>query len=142
MISIGLCNIKDPNNFGSICRLAGCYGAQSVLYQGIRFQRHPTDTSKYYKHHSVIKVNNLIDSRPFGTTPVGIELVENSINLTEFKHPKNAFFLVGAEDSGINKNILDKCHFIVQIPTRLCLNVAMALNIVLYDRVTKGIKDK
>jgi len=142
MISIGLCNIKNPYNFGSICRLAGCYGASSVIYQGDRFLKHSTDTTKFWRHNSIIRSDNLIKSKPIGSKLISVELTDNASNLVDFVHPKSAFVVVGGEDSGIDQNILDNSDFTVYIPTKHCLNVSMALNLVLYDRIVKGINDR
>lgn len=44
----------------------------------------------------------------------------------------------GAEEYGLPKEVLEKCHQIVQIPGSYCLNVATAASIVMYDRINKG----
>lgn len=67
-----------------------------------------------------------------------IETDKNSNNLVDFEHPKRAVYLLGAEDNGLSKEIMDApWKKVVYIPGRVCLNVASAGSIVLYDRVAK-----
>ena len=47
-------------------------------------------------------------------------------------------YLLGAEDSGISKNILAKCQYVLKIPGDYCLNVATAGSIIMYDRIVKS----
>jgi len=74
MTSIGLYNIKNIWNFGAVCRLAGCYNVSSVLIEGSRFKKSAADTTKFYRHHPVMDVDDLISSRPKGLIPVGVEI--------------------------------------------------------------------
>lgn len=67
--------------------------------------------------------------------PIGVELARGAIPLPVFAHPKNAIYILGPEDGSIPAGMKALCHTIVQIPTRHCLNVAMAGGIVLYDRI-------
>lgn len=71
-------------------------------------------------------------------TPVCVEIHENSIPLTVFEHPKDAVYVFGPEDGGVPQVIRQHCHWFVHIPAFHCLNLAAALNVVLYDRATKN----
>jgi tRNA G18 (ribose-2'-O)-methylase SpoU len=68
---------------------------------------------------------------------IGVELVDKSEDIINYVHPERAVYLLGAEDSGLPDKILNKCHRIIQIPGRHCLNVATAGSIILYDRLLK-----
>jgi tRNA(Leu) C34 or U34 (ribose-2'-O)-methylase TrmL len=44
----------------------------------------------------------------------------------------------GPEDGHVPKGIRTACHRFVTIPSHGCLNLAAAVNVVLYDRMAKG----
>lgn len=73
---------------------------------------------------------------------VGIKQSGYSLDLKIFHHPERCIYLLGAEDHGLSQDIMDKCQRIVHIDTSMCLNVAVAGSIVMYDRATNrgGIK--
>ena len=54
-------------------------------------------------------------------------------NLQEFTNNINAY-LLGAEDNGLTKAAIEKCHALVKFKSEMSLNVAVAGSIVLYDR--------
>jgi hypothetical protein len=79
-----------------------------------------------------------------GLTPVCVELTPGAQDLTWFEHPEHALYVFGPEDGGLSAGVKVQCHRFVQIPTledrtgrSLCLNLAAAVNIVLYDRLAK-----
>lgn len=60
------------------------------------------------------------------------------VSLPAYKHPKRAIYLLGAEDHGIPKDVLEaEYKDIVSIPGKACLNVAAAGTVVMYDRFAK-----
>jgi tRNA G18 (ribose-2'-O)-methylase SpoU len=68
---------------------------------------------------------------------IGIELHKNSIPLIEYEHPKQACYLLGAEDSGLTKEAINACQDLIILPGERSMNVSVAGSIVLYDRVSK-----
>jgi tRNA(Leu) C34 or U34 (ribose-2'-O)-methylase TrmL len=54
-----------------------------------------------------------------------------------FEHPGDALYVFGPEDGGLPKAVRLHCHRFVFIPTHHCLNLAAAVNVVLYDRRLK-----
>jgi tRNA(Leu) C34 or U34 (ribose-2'-O)-methylase TrmL len=80
-------------------------------------------------------------NRPFdyfeGFTPVAVELKEGAEYLPDFVHPEKAVYVFGPEDGGIRRVDYLQCHRFVRIPSRHCLNLAAAVNLVLYDRLVK-----
>ena len=68
---------------------------------------------------------------------VGVEIDERAELLHEFEHPKRAIYLLGAEDTGLPEEVLEKCHMIIKLPGNSSLNVAVTGSIVLHDRATK-----
>jgi tRNA(Leu) C34 or U34 (ribose-2'-O)-methylase TrmL len=55
----------------------------------------------------------------------------------DFEHPENALYVFGPEDGSLPKTVRLLCHRFVVIPTHHCLNLAAAVNVVLYDRRLK-----
>ena len=51
-----------------------------------------------------------------------------------FEHPRRCVYLLGAEDSGLSKQAIAKCHFLIKFKSQKSLNVSVAGSIVLYDR--------
>jgi hypothetical protein len=74
-------------------------------------------------------------SLPRGCALVGIELLEDAVDLPSFRHPLNAAYVLGPERAGLSSALLDRCDQVVRIPTRFALNLAVAGALVLYDRL-------
>jgi tRNA(Leu) C34 or U34 (ribose-2'-O)-methylase TrmL len=68
---------------------------------------------------------------------VAVELTQNAELLTHFDHPENALYVFGPEDGSLGQVILRHCHRFLAIPAAHCLNLAAAVNVVLYDRRMK-----
>jgi tRNA(Leu) C34 or U34 (ribose-2'-O)-methylase TrmL len=142
---IGLDNPKTPSNVGSIMRAAGCYGSNSVYYTGDRYKKAKcfiTDPQKNYRHIPLLHVEDLHDVIPFDCIPVAVDLIEGATSLVEYDHPERAFYIFGAEDNTLGKRVLSWCRDIVYVPTNNCMNLAAAVNVILYDRMSKQLKQK
>lgn len=137
---IGLDNPKHSLNVGSALRAAGVYGAAFVAATGGRFGSDKTDTMKHYKHLPLLRPENLRDLLPYDCVPVAVDLIDGAIALPEYKHPERAFYIFGAEDATLGARVTDWCRDIVYVPTTGCMNLAATVNVVLYDRLSKGWK--
>jgi tRNA C32,U32 (ribose-2'-O)-methylase TrmJ len=70
---------------------------------------------------------------------VGVELTESAVDLPTFRHPLRAAYVLGPENGSLSPKMLEKCRFVVRIPMKFCINVAMAGAVVMYDRLrSKG----
>jgi tRNA(Leu) C34 or U34 (ribose-2'-O)-methylase TrmL len=137
--AIGLNNPKIEANLGGVLRAAHCYSAPMVALRGHRYKRQYTDTTKAYRHIPLIHTNDsILDLCPFDCIPVAIESIDGSIPLPKFTHPKSAFYIFGAEDQTLGREILDRCKNVVMVPTAYWMNLAATVNVVLYDRMAKG----
>lgn len=141
---IGIYHGKTSFNIGTLWRSANIYGASFIFTIGKRYTQQCTDTLKTHRHiplYNYLTIDEMLENRPMGTQIVCIEQSEKSVPLTEFKHPQQAIYLLGAEDHGIPDTILEK-HTTVHIPSakEFCLNVSVAGSIVVYDRYVKGLK--
>jgi tRNA(Leu) C34 or U34 (ribose-2'-O)-methylase TrmL len=145
--SIALINPKFPHNVGAAIRIASCYGASQVWYTGNRIdlalgekKRLPREERmKGYQDVDLIQNDYLFDQFPRDVVPVAIEVRKNAEPLHNFVHPENALYVFGPEDGSIPQVYLRHCHRFVVIPTRHCLNLAMAVGTVLYDRTAKAL---
>lgn len=138
--SIGLHRPKCKHNVGSVLRAAICYNAASVAISGNRIDgtsiNSATNTIAAHRHIPVMR-GELVDLIPYGAVPVAVDLVDDAISLPEFVHPHSAFYVFGPEDGTLGANVLDWCPKRVMVPTRLCMNLAATVNVVLYDRMAK-----
>jgi hypothetical protein len=117
-----------------------CYGASCVIISGERIDaRHikaATNTVAGQRHIPVLR-GDLHELVPYGAMPVAVDLVDDAIALPNFAHPESAFYIFGPEDGTLGKLILDWCPRKVMVPTRLCMNLAATVNVILYDRLSK-----
>ena len=72
---------------------------------------------------------------PRGCELVGVELVDEAIDLPSFRHPSRAAYVFGPERSSLSPAMQARCRHLVRIPTRFCVNLAIAGAIVMYDRL-------
>lgn len=135
--SIGLVNPKTHANVASALRVADCFGASSLLVRGERYRRHSMDTSAGYSRVPLIQVDNMRAHVPFNHVPVAIEITDDADSLPHFAHPRDALYVFGPEDGTLGREHLAWCRNVIRIPARRCLNLAVCVGIVLYDRVAK-----
>lgn len=74
-----------------------------------------------------------------GLVPVCVEVLPQAEPLPQFAHPEEAIYLFGPEDGSVPAHLRAQCHRFLRIPspTRTPLNLAVAVNVVLYDRCVK-----
>lgn len=143
--AIVLINPKYPHNVGTCQRACSAFGVKQLWWTGDRVTLDPEkgerlpreERMRGYKDVDLINYDRPLDQFPRGTTPVAIEVRANSERLPEFVHPDNPVYVFGPEDGMIPKHILSLCHRFLLIPTKHCLNLAAAVNVVLYDRMAK-----
>lgn len=138
--SIGIVNPKREVNLGTLMRSAAILGASSVFTIGARYRHQCSDTLKAYRWIPVMGFDSVEDykkSAPYDWVPVGIEISESASKLEAFCHPKRCVYFLGAEDSGLPKEVMSFCKYIVRLPGEFCLNVSVAGSIVMYDRLAK-----
>lgn len=136
--AIGLFQPKTTVNVGSALRAAHCYHAAMVATTGRRFHNAPTDTLKSYRHLPLLQVDDLFDVIPHDCVPVAVDLIDDALDLTTYRHPERAFYIFGPEDGTLGKNITDRCRDTVYVPTAFSMNLAACVNVVLYDRLLKS----
>lgn len=139
--AIALFNPKSPLNMGAVLRAAGCFEAQALYYCGHRYNRASQfvgDTKLTHEKILIRHVDSLQHDLPKDLVKVAIELTEGAKPLMTFEHPARAVYIFGPEDGTLPQALLYHCDEVVYIPTIGCLNLAGAVNVVLYDRLLKG----
>lgn len=154
MIAVALINPKYPHNVGAALRACSIFGAQQLLWTGDRIpaiEQWPEGArlprEERMKLYADVRMQGgvgqghvLLGSDFFGMTPVCVEKSEQAEELDHFIHPKEAIYVFGPEDGNVPKAIRHYCHRFVCIPTvqgNSPLNLASAVNVVLYDRLAK-----
>lgn len=140
--AIGLHRPKDKANVGGAMRAAFCYGAQMLAVAGVRNDalRHASNTPDAWKHMPTFVAEDLRDLIPFDCIPVAVDLVPDAVPLPSYQHPARAYYIFGPEDGTLGHSVLDWCPQRVMVPTRMCMNLAATVNVVLYDRVSKAMR--
>lgn len=137
---IGCIGMKTADNYGTLFRTAQIMGADFIFLIGTRFKKQASDTMKSWRHLPLFEYDTFADfnkHRPYDCRLVGVELTESSIPIKIYKHPKQACYLLGAEDNGLTREAIEACQEIIILPGERSMNVAVAGSIVLYDRVNK-----
>jgi len=147
-VVVVLDNIRSMHNVGSVFRTADAFLLQSIYLCGYTAQPPHRDIQKtalgatetvdwkYFKTGSEA-VQSL---RKEGYTIAGVEQVENSISLPDFKSNQYERLAVifGNEVSGISNEILPLCDCFIEIPQsgmKHSLNISVAAGIVLWEIV-------
>ncbi len=136
---IGVEGISKAMNVGSLFRTAHAFGASFMFTVSAAYSRAEggkSDTSDAPGHvpfYSFPDVEALI--LPKGCRLVGVELLDDAIELPSFRHPLQAAYVMGPERRSLSRELTGRCQFVVKIPTRFCVNVGIAGAIVMYDRL-------
>ena len=136
---IGVEGISKAMNVGSIFRTAHAFDAGFVFTVGATYsvsEGGRADTSNTLNHtpfYEFPKLGSLV--LPEKCSLVGVELIEDSIDLPSFRHPARAAYVLGPERNSLSPEMVDRCEFVVKIPMQFCVNVSVAAAIIMYDRV-------
>jgi tRNA G18 (ribose-2'-O)-methylase SpoU len=135
---IGAERISKALNLGNLMRSAHGFGASFTFTIGATYQalEARADTSKgalHLPHYNWQSPAELV--LPAGCRLVGVELLDEAIDLPSFQHPRAAAYILGPEKGSLSPALVARCDYVVRIPTSFCVNLAMAGAIVMYDRV-------
>jgi tRNA G18 (ribose-2'-O)-methylase SpoU len=137
--AIGVERISKPMNVGNLLRSAHAFGASfffTIAPALPEEELRRADTSAAPGHlplYTFASVDAL--QLPRGCQLVGVELVEEAIELPSFYHPPAAAYVLGPERGSLSPELQARCDHLVKIPTRFCVNVGTAGAIVMYDRL-------
>jgi len=135
---IGVESLSKPMNLGALQRTAHAFGAAFTFTVSaapkIRIM-HNADTSKSDLHVPWYLWDSIDEMQlPKGCQLVGIELTDDAVELPTFRHPLRAAYVLGGEARDLSLAMHARCSHIVKIPTKFCINVALAGALVMYDR--------
>jgi tRNA(Leu) C34 or U34 (ribose-2'-O)-methylase TrmL len=136
---IGVYHPKTEENIGTLWRSAHNFGADFIFTIGKRYKKQASDTTKAERHVPLYEYTSFEDFKehlPKGCQLVFIEQTEGANNLKDTTHPETCAYILGAEDYGVPEEMM-KGYQKVFIDSPLCLNVAVAGSITLYDRQCK-----
>jgi len=136
---VGVESISKSFNLGNLVRTSHAFGASffftinaSVNYGEIK----ASDTSHadihmpYYDYGSVAAME-----LPKDCTLVGVELMDEAVDLPSFRHPLRAAYVLGPEKGSLSPELVARCAHVVKIPAKFCVNVGVAGALVIYDRM-------
>lgn len=137
--AIGVEGISKPMNVGNLLRSAHSFGASyfftinpTVDVKGMR----DSDTSDAFGHLPFYNFDTVEDFKlPHRASLVGVEFLDEAVELPSFRHPQQAVYVLGAEMSNISDGLLERCDFTIKIPMKFCINVGVAGALVMYDRL-------
>ncbi|MBT3396345.1 MAG: RNA methyltransferase [Alphaproteobacteria bacterium] len=136
---IGVEGISKPMNAGNLFRTAHAFGASFIFTVDSEIALSDigrSDTSDSWKQTPFYRYDSVPDmDLPKDCSLVGLEFIEDAVALPSFRHPPRAAYVLGRELGSLSPEIQERCAFIVQIPTRFCVNVGTAGAIVMYDRM-------
>ena len=137
---IGVERISKAMNAGAVMRTGHAFGADFSFFIGGPLSKNEislSDTSNTENNlptYFFEKPSDLL--LPRACKLVGIEITEEAELLPSFKHPRMAAYILGSERLGLSQETLKLCDYIVKVPTKFSLNLALTGGIVLYDRIS------
>jgi tRNA G18 (ribose-2'-O)-methylase SpoU len=136
---IGAEGVSKSANVGALLRTGHAFGAAFCFTIGSGWDARAArtadtaDTPLHVPMWRFASVGELL--LPGGCALVGIELLDDAVDLPSFRHPLSAAYVLGPERAGLSVDLLARCDHVVRIPTRFALNLAVAGALVLYDRL-------
>lgn len=135
---IGIYHPKTEHNVGTLWRSAWQLGAAGIFTIGRRYKLQASDTYKTgmnipLRHYETFEEFQLV--RPVGALLVAVEM--GGEPMSEFAHPRSAVYLLGAEDHGLPKDVIEQCNSCVSLEAvrQSSYNVAVAGSLLMYDRM-------
>lgn len=138
-------SIHDPYNFGSIIRTAESFGIDAIIYRKDRQCQITPQVAKIssgaISNISLIDVTNLVSTinkfKEIGYWVYASCLDKAANNLTSIKFAKKTILIIGNEDKGVSKLLLNNSDFKVKINIfgkTQSFNAAIATSIFLYAK--------
>jgi len=136
---VGVEGISKSFNLGNLVRTSHAFGASFFFtinseldYENIR----TSDTSHADVHLPFYPYPNVAAmALPKDCTLVGVELLEEAVDLPTFRHPLRAAYVLGPEKGSLSPELVARCDYVVKIPMKFCVNVGVAGALVIYDRM-------
>lgn len=119
--AIGAERMSKSLNLGNLMRSAHGFGAAFTFTIGATYSalEAMADTSRgnlHLPHYDWRGVDEI--ALPRGCKLVGVELLDEAIDLPQFRHPVKAAYVLGPEKGSLSPDLLARCDVTVKIPTR------------------------
>lgn len=135
--------LQDPQNVGSLLRIADAVGVHGVILQERRgvnvTEAVVAASSGAVEHLHVVQVNNLVNAlkelKENDVWVVGLDIGPNMQPLDRVDLNMNLCIVLGSEGDGLRRLVRDTCDMLVTLPMRGhvdSLNVSTAGSIALY----------
>lgn len=157
MVAVLLHNPKFAKNVGGALRSCAAFEADALYWTGERVlePEHAKQVKRYARLPRELRMHDYKETVQFKrlslaeetdiwrrgsvlerqiVTPVAVEFRDTYEQLPYFEHPEHALYVFGAEDGSVP---IRNYHRYVTIPAEHCLNLAVAVSVVLYDRQAK-----
>lgn len=140
---IGVEGVNKAMNVGALFRTAHAFGASFVFTVAATYREQMGQRADTSAATASVPFYAFPDIESFllpkGCRLVGIELLDDAVELPRFRHPRQAAYVLGPERGSLAPAMVARCDAVVRIPTRFALNVGLAGALVMYDRlVTLG----
>ena len=139
-------NVRSQSNVGSIFRTADAFLTKEIYLCGItatpphrEIQKTALGaTESVVWKYSPNTMDVIADLKKEGYKIIGIEQVEGSISLNDFKieHDQKYALVFGHEVSGVDQEVINNCDSCIEIPqfgTKHSFNIAIGVGIVLWE---------
>lgn len=136
---IGIEGASKAMNVGALFRTAHAFGASFVFTVTAAYdpgEGGRADTSAATANipfYAFPDVKSLV--LPESCALVGIELMDDAVDLPSFRHPRAAAYVLGPERGRLSAAMVARCAYVVKIPTSFSINVGLAGALAMYDRV-------
>ena len=134
-------NYQHDFNIGSIVRNANAFNASGVHIVGKRHwnRRGAMSTEKYLQLYNHKEIEDLVNfAKDNNLVIIGVDNINNSVDLSSFILPKNSLLVFGQEGPGLSPQMQRYCHDIVSIEqfgSTRSVNVGVASGIIMYQWV-------
>lgn len=136
---IGVDGVSKAMNVGSLMRTAHAFGASFVFTVAAAYAREEGNLADTSDTPGSVPLYEFPDRESFrlptGCALVGIELLDDAVDLPTFRHPRACAYVLGPERGSLSPELVARCEHVVKIPTRFSINLALAGALVMYDRL-------
>src|SRR5271167_1817214 len=113
---IGAEGISKSANVGALLRTGHAFGASFCFTIGTGWDSRASHTADTPLHVPMWRYPTPAEmSLPRGCALVGIELLDDAVDLPSFRHPLNAAYVLGPERAGLSAELLQRCDHVVRI---------------------------
>ncbi len=136
---IGIEGASKAMNVGALFRTAHAFGAGFVFTVAADYDEREGERADTSAATENVPFYAFPDADalmlPKGCALIGVELLDDAVELPSFRHPQRAAYVLGRERGSLSREMIARCDYVVKIPTAFCVNVGLAGAVVMYDRV-------